>query len=608
MSFGYGYRAFIVVVWCALAMGISSSASPVAEDDVELDPLSDSLRVVCAGELDLKDVSTEECIDAINRSTALRSFVLRNDAEVTLPLLRALTAHSGSLQRLIVKKGSVSLSAEGVKLLSELSKLRTLELNDVVLDGITSEQAKNRLKSLRDISEVGDRDGNLITIVPVEKLLCYRCQRLFGHTLRELEGAHSLQVLCAEHYEIGDRCFGLIGKFSLLHTLELRSNSNGASPPMDAVAKLGQLQFLRKLVVAELPVDFDKLAATVSTLKELNDLRLDWMAVSESGLRQLSMLKSLQSLTLGNCSGLTDTGVLAICKASTIQRLDLSACEGLSSSILAQIAKDLRLKTLLLPLWFKDEPPNKGNPEWADSLLAKLGSLKSLEELVLPFGCTGGAFRALGDLPNLAILNIQGASTFNADDASRIGEFRTLRKLICSDQECSVELASAIGKCPQLVELEIACYSDKEPSNLSKLLNNISPSKLRSLTLSAPAVGSDLLKAIVRHESLDFLRLNCGTGCTAEHVTALHALGALSTLKFNVAKGQDSEQVALALKEFKAVQEIDVAGYDLSIGALKTLSQCKSLRAIVANFKLATLKDILEICVANKRLKLLSAI
>lgn len=597
-------RLMVLLLASALAVWSVLSAAPIANNQVDLLPLDDNARTICAEELDLKDVPVGECVDAVKRTKTLRSLVIRGGTELTVPLLRALTAHSDTLQRLVSKNGAVNLSEDSAALLAELVSLRSIEFSGVVFDKITPRRAKEILDSLSSVSAVGDGDGNLVKILPLDNLRSYTCRGLFASTLQCLEDAPVLQHLCADAYEIDDERFGLIGRFSQLQTLELRSRSENFSPPVGAVAKLSQLQSLRKLTLAELDADFDRVASALSGLKELSELTLEWMALTESGLRQLSGLKNLQTLALRNCRNLTEAGMLGICKAPSIKVLDLSTCDGLSSNILPQLGQIASLRSLQPPLRFSDEP-DKRTPEWADSLLSGLGSNKSLERLVLPVRSTGASFRALPDIPNLIALDISMIGTFCADDAKRIIGFNALRRLTCAERQCIPELATAIGKCDQLSELEIVWHSE-ECQELVEFLSKAPASKLRRLTLTIPNLNADLANMLSRFDAIEVLELMIGTGCAVDELKILGALPKLHSLRLNVAKSQDVEKIAATLTEMKALQSIDLAGYELSIRALQTISSNKRIRKLSAGFQSVPLREVVRICAANERLRMVS--
>ncbi len=206
-----------------------------------------------------------------------------------------------------------SLGEEGLKLLSKFKSLEHVYIDNTdKMDAIIKELIN--LRGLKKLTlGTGLTDNGLIQLKNMQSLqaLTIGPSRITGKGIAALAEISSLRVLQLHQATLASEDDWMaIGKLSALQSLSLRYLRSEVT---DAhISHLSGLQFLKYLSID---------AFVIKDRKAISSLN-----VTDSGLRCLSKLKSLEHLTLRGAK-ITDEGIQQLSQISTLEHLDLVGCD-----------------------------------------------------------------------------------------------------------------------------------------------------------------------------------------------------------------------------------------------------------------------------------------
>jgi hypothetical protein len=265
----------------------------------------------------------------------------------------------------------------------------------------------------------------------------YRSTSLTDGDLPELHRLMGLQSLLLAETKITDASIARIAECAKLRSLDLRecAVSNAA---METLSGLKQLQVLKLASKGGGTTVDDAGMSAIGKMTQLRSLALDYLWISEEGLKQLKELKGLQELYLAQTlvgdealpviagfvdlkrlrlarTQVTGEGLAALESLRKIEDIDLSECSQLTDAGMPSLGKLTTLKRL--NLW-RDQLSDEGvshlaglsNMEWLNldnTQLTSSGaaSLSGMKKLVfLHLGSTGLSNSGLSALEGLTAL------------------------------------------------------------------------------------------------------------------------------------------------------------------------------------------------------------
>ncbi|MBZ0137220.1 MAG: hypothetical protein K8I27_12710 [Planctomycetes bacterium] len=551
---------------------------------IKIGPNHDNRRVSLDGftELVLSAVPEHRCTSIIGSAKKLEALTI-DGTNVTYHQLDALKTHKDTLVALELCRCILVLDRKAALALASLTKLQSLTVDEVVIDGAAGDVSSNDFTKLTSLLSLKDRSDELLALLPLATLTEYHCRNLLGSTLELLKPARNLEVLVAERYEVDDQRFAILARFQQLRRLELRNNPNLLRPPKQSLAELKELGSLETLLVGELPVDFDELATTLSELTMLTTLTISFMEVTESGLAVLGQSKSLQKVRLDNCTSLTANGLVELCRALTIHDLDIESCTGLSSDAIRGLGRGGHLTRLVIPVQLADEPrasdADKANT-WSDRLLSCIAANSFLKTVTVPRNTTASGLRAIYKHKGVETLDLRRAEAMTLGDLRFLSGLPVLQCIMLSEDQAPAGVAEVLSQCVRMEHLRLE-WHDSIIDGMLDLLDGLPEIGLRSLHISMKnAGGKQLARAIARLKSVETLVVQSDTGCSVDMISHLSRLPRLTKLGVDVKSEHDSLEVVNALGSLKTLSELDLGAYSLTDEALTNLTNSLDLSSL----------------------------
>lgn len=260
---------------------------------------------------------TDQALRALSGAGTLHEIDLSRCPGITAAGLKAL----GGLRKLEVLRlaGLKALDDAALAPLGKLPKLRVLDLSEC------SGLGDGSIKALRELEAIEELD---LSGVPLTQLGTVHLVRL-----------RSLRVLKLDRTGIPDQS---MLEIVALRNLESLSVSGNTAFGYIGLLHLDGLRKLRTLVASGLPDLSDEAlqrAAKMTTLETLDVSNC--RGIGDSGVSALAMSPALKSLNLSQ-TRVTGAGVLALAKSKSLRSLRIAGCPGVS-------AKDLEAARAAMP-------------------------------------------------------------------------------------------------------------------------------------------------------------------------------------------------------------------------------------------------------------------
>jgi len=212
---------------------------------------------------------------------------------------------------------------------------------------------------------------------------------------------------------------------------------------LDAAALKSTLQRLSKLASLKLiscPRVGDDIVPEIAALPDLRDLNCDGSGVTDRGVLGLVCSPSLSSLKLSR-TAITDRGVAALAKLPALAVLEVC-----NTAVSDEGLRSLRSHDRLTVVWASDTGISDAGmahlatcPRLAEVLvrgvqlsdvgMERLCDAKSLETVYASGVFSRRTLTALGTLPELRILLLEGELRIGDDDVGMIGRMRSLTRV-----------------------------------------------------------------------------------------------------------------------------------------------------------------------------------
>ncbi|GMH35335.1 hypothetical protein BSKO_03203 [Bryopsis sp. KO-2023] len=328
---------------------------------------------------------------------------------------------------------------------------------------------------------------------------------------------------------------------------------------------------------------------TLIGLKKLKHLDLQWNPVSDTSMKTLVELTSLTKLMLGECPGISDTGVAMLRKLAGIQSLSLDrtmvSAWGLKEIVGMGSIKQLSLRTC----------SGVGDEELV--VLAGLSSLESLN--VSKCNVTDSGVAALSGLPALTELDLSCCLMLSGEcflDFQNSGVLRNLKLQDCfgCGNDETLRFLSGI---PSLREIDLhncCAVTDSGMPYLARLpLEALDLSLCNEITKAGLAVlckvhtltsldtsfwvglTDEWMPCLGQLTNLSSLKLSCCGQISDEGLCALKPLGGcLKQLSCSDCRGLTSKSVRFIADTFGGLENLEVAWLGI------TDEDCKALRKL----------------------------
>ena len=381
------------------------------------------------------------------------------------------------------------MTNKGLRSLGELASLEVLSLygnSKMTDDGL---RALTQLRSLRHLrlGKEGlftDRGMAYLAAMPSLKVLWLDTHNVTDEGLRRLSKSRSLERLCICWLDnITDRGIAYLKAMSQLKGLNathvnLLTNTTmahlGTMPNIDDLrlpyrftdaginhlANLDHLKYLWVDCIDNSPLT-DKALATISNLRQLEELHIGGTGFTNEGIGLLQNLENLSTLHIAFWSGLDNETLKQLARLPKLRDLSwgssdsvtmsglnaLNGLAGLESLSIRDIRQDdgsldlsglKKLRRLRIMMWHKTtRVGNEVATTWDayhDSDLTSLSGLTNMEDLTLTGSGIGDAgLKHLTTLTNLKYLQIQGGANLTADGLKHLANMRRLDSLFIGD-------------------------------------------------------------------------------------------------------------------------------------------------------------------------------
>jgi hypothetical protein len=433
-----------------------------------------------------------------------------------------------------------------------------------------------------------------------------------------------------------DKCMSYVAYLTGLNTLDISQTGVSA----EGLAYLTKLTALERL---ETPIDLNDAGITeICKIKSLKTL-LMWQLnlVTNTGLRQLSGLQSLECLTL-NSYLMTDEGLCSLSGLPVLNTLMLSGCFTKNAALFLQDIKSLK-SLHLYPGYTNDWPEKSVNqiggkiltfgkkgmenvskltqleefsayiPDINDSDIAYLqnipnlktiylgsniltdssmqviSKIRTLENLALTVGLTDDGLKHITDLQNLRHLDIGSSSSSPLTDESLrcIGQLENLEVLCIGSPVFSDEGIKYIAKLKKLRRLSISKAEKLSKNGLGELtaLTSLTSFSLQD-ALKISVSDLKVLNRLKNLKTLDIFGIY-------QHNTAFMDISGLTKLKTlniglyytlkNNARVYDSSfrgKDFVCLTGLKYLKNLSINGSGINDSCLKYISQIKNLASL----------------------------
>jgi hypothetical protein len=539
------------------------------------------------------------------------------DCSPTQKVLTALTAHASTLTTVEVRGQSTRLqmNAAMAATFAQFTVLRNVRIDQL---HVPRPPESPEVTALRDqlaelkIEELVEQYGSdMLEVFPTAHLRRYIGGVISDDSMPLLAAASgSLEELTVGTYSLSETGFAILGKCGSLRSLTLRRSFDGVPLEAAAVRHLSRLQRLEDLTLGEFNISLDVLAGTLSSLPQLERLHLMMMggvwtqtSFGTEGMRVLGSSRSLRAVRFSACQGLTDEGILALCKGG-LEHLDVqdSSWE-LHSSLLKKLGEHAALRTLGLPMRFSDSPEAgvEPNDEWWGAFLGGLASNQSLTQLKLWYSGPPEALGVLSALAMLESLEVSGPAggELSAADLEFLLNLPRLRRLKLSYSWVRGDVGEVLSRCLALRELVIRWYSD-EVEPLTALLEQLSPRQLKVLRLDLRyGVWVDdaelrMSKAIARLSGVRELQFLTPDGVGNESVETLTAMPHLSALSIVLHADIDVGRFVDSLEQCATLRKLEFGIHESRGGSEQSEFRAEDARRLLEATSLAQLTTILD--------------
>lgn len=213
-----------------------------------------------------------------------------------------------------------------VKIISELSKLERLTLVQNKVNDIGA-QRLSKLKELKSLDlrgnmESGDMALEIVADLPKLTAFKHRSTAVSDSGLEYLSRNQSIESLLLQDFIISDRSGEFLAKLGKLSQLEVFRCQGFGSDGVVALKGMG----LTRLTLRDLPNVDDRAMDVFNDLPKLRRLYLHELAsVSDSGLKNLEGLKSLELLDIWTVPQMSDATIDVIAALPKLKELSIRA-------------------------------------------------------------------------------------------------------------------------------------------------------------------------------------------------------------------------------------------------------------------------------------------
>ncbi len=226
-----------------------------------------------------------------------------------------------------VRLGGTGVGDEVCGVLGQLQALEDLDLRDCPVsdDGLASLEQLPKLKALRlsgkngecSVSDIGMESVGKITTL---KVLAIDFLWVSEEGLGMLKDLKELQELYLAGTTIGNDALGMLGQHPKLKKVRLAANQIDA----EGLAQLGELTQLETVDLSECLQITDQATDSLAQLKNLKELNLWRVNLSDLGIAPVGQLTALEKLNLDN-TRLTDEGLSALSGLTELTFLHLGS-------------------------------------------------------------------------------------------------------------------------------------------------------------------------------------------------------------------------------------------------------------------------------------------
>ncbi|MCY1054925.1 COR domain-containing protein [Nannocystis sp. SCPEA4] len=478
---------------------------------------------------DLALVSSSDDADTLFRAGWDRScvFVVRERGID----LKSLVRPNGSLRRLALV--NLEIDSEGLRALSELSSLTSLEL---------------------DGNRIGNDGARVLARLTRLTALSLNRNRIGDDGARALAGLKNLTSLELNGNKVGAEGIRALSKLSELRELELMSNGIG----VEGARALARLKRLTKLNLSDNRVG-DEGARALARLTGLLSLSVGSNEIGDEGVGAFARLTQLTSLSL-EYNRVGDDGAQALVPLEKLSELELYNNE-IGNDGARALASLVGLTSLTLAV---NEIEEEGG-----QALAALAKLTFLD-------LTHNKIRDAGARAISAVVGLAGLMLFDndiGDDGARaLAALRHLVYLDLGDNRIGIHGALALASLPSLEHLDLS--GNRIEAGAVRAL--ASPS-LKSLDLSYNAIGPEGARALASLAGLRQLHLD-ETGIEDEGVAALASLTALTELHL---RGNGITNAgARALTALKELSELHLNDNKIRVMGARALASLPALKEL----------------------------
>ena len=241
---------------------------------------------------------------------------------------------------------NANMSSQVLKPISELKGLQTLLLMQNRLNDISTRKLAQlkelKVLDLRGNMEAGDLTLKVLSGLPSLKALKHRSTAVTDYGVELLSENGSIENLLIQDFAISDASGPFIAKLLKLTQLEIIRCQGFGNDGVKALAGMP----LQRLTLRDLPVVADDAMLVFKDMPKLKRLYLHELGgVSDVGLKNLSSVKSLETLDIWSIPQMTDATVEVISTLPNLTELSIrsTAITDASIKIITQMPKLKRL-------------------------------------------------------------------------------------------------------------------------------------------------------------------------------------------------------------------------------------------------------------------------
>ncbi|MFN7843456.1 MAG: hypothetical protein ACK5YR_13435 [Pirellula sp.] len=241
---------------------------------------------------------------------------------------------------------NANMSSQVLKPISELKGLQTLLLMQNRLNDISTRKLAQlkelKVLDLRGNMEAGDLTLKVLSGLPSLKALKHRSTAVTDYGVELLSENGSIENLLIQDFAISDASGPFIAKLLKLTQLEIIRCQGFGNDGVKALAGMP----LQRLTLRDLPVVADDAMLVFKDMPKLKRLYLHELGgVSDVGLKNLSSVKSLETLDIWSIPQMTDATVEVISTLPNLTELSIrsTAITDASIKVITQMPKLKRL-------------------------------------------------------------------------------------------------------------------------------------------------------------------------------------------------------------------------------------------------------------------------